>query len=63
MSTREERLQEKKLEMFETLIDNYIDSFGLFNCIAYLYDNGFDKEDLLDMQFDEDDINAVINDF
>ena len=49
----------KKLEMFEQLIDDRIDCFGVRNTIAYLVDNEFTKEELLEMNFDQEDVDYV----
>ena len=53
----------KKLEMFETFLDEYIDAFGIEPAIQYLYDNGFTKEELLDLKFDEEDIERALEDY
>jgi hypothetical protein len=63
MRTKETTLIEKKLNMLETFIDNYIDAFGLKNCIQYLLDNDFTKDELIAMDFDEEDIDKAIEEF
>jgi len=53
----------KKLEMFETFLDEYIDAFGIEPAIQYLYDNGFTREDLVALKFEEDDIEDALVDY
>ena len=53
-------LTDKKLELLEAMLDDRIDLYGVLNTIQYLLDNDFTKEDLLEMGFDEEDINAAI---
>lgn len=60
--TPEEKLRDKKLAMFEEFVDMYIDAFGIHNCICYLMDNDFTKDELIKMQFDEEDIKTAMKD-
>lgn len=55
-------LTDKKLELLDTLLDDRIEMYGVINTIQYLLDNDFTKEELLEMKFDEADINEAIED-
>ena len=50
----------KKLELFDAMLDDRIEMYGVINTIQYLLDNDFTKEELLEMKFDEADINEAI---
>ena len=52
----------KKLELFDAMLDDRIEMYGVINTIQYLLDNDFTKEELLEMKFDEADINEAIED-
>ena len=53
-------LIEKKLELLDSMLDDRIEMYGVTNTIQYLMDNDFTKEELLEMKFDEADINEAI---
>ena len=55
-------LADKKLELLEAMLDDRIEMYGVINTIQYLLDNDFTKEELLEMKFDEADINEAIED-
>ena len=55
-------LTDKKLELLDTMLDDRIEMYGVINTIQYLLDNDFTKEELLEMKFDEADINEAIED-
>ena len=55
-------LTDKKLELLDSLLDDRIEMYGVTNTIQYLLDNDFTKEELLEMKFDEADINEAIED-
>ena len=55
-------LTDKKLELLDTMLDDRIEMYGVINTIQYLLDNDFTKEELLEMKFDEADINKAIED-
>ena len=55
-------LADKKLELLDTMLDDRIEMYGVINTIQYLLDNDFTKEELLEMKFDEADINEAIED-
>ena len=57
-----ENLTNKKLELLDTMLDDRIEMYGVINTIQYLLDNNFTKEELLEMKFDEADINEAIED-
>lgn len=57
-----ENLTNKKLELFDTMLDDRIEMYGVINTIQYLMDNDFTKEELLEMRFDEADINEAVED-
>ena len=44
------------------MLDDRIEMYGVINTIQYLLDNDFTKEELLEMKFDEADINEAIED-
>ena len=50
----------KKLELLDAMLDDRVEMYGAINTIQYLMDNGFTKEELLEMKFDEADINKAI---
>lgn len=50
----------KKLNLLDTLLDDYIDWYGIENCIIYLFDRGFTAEEIEELQFDKNDIEKVI---
>ena len=52
-------LADKKLELLDAMLDDRIEMYGVINTIQYLLDNDFTKEELLEMKFDEADINKV----
>ena len=43
-------------QIADSLINNYCDTFGVNNCIAYLLDIGCTEDELLEMGFDREDI-------
>ena len=53
-------LTDKKLELMDAMLDDRIEMYGVINTIQYLLDNDFTKEELLEMKFDEADINEAI---
>ena len=55
-------LTDKKLELLDAMLDDRIEMYGVTNTIQYLLDNDFTKEELLEMKFDEADINEAIED-
>ena len=55
-----ENLTNKKLELLDMLLDDRVEMYGVINTIQYLLDNDFTKEELLEMKFDEADINDAI---
>ena len=55
-------LTDKKLELLDAMLDDRIEMYGVINTIQYLLDNNFTKEELLEMKFDEADINEAIED-
>lgn len=55
-------LVDKKLELLDAMLDDRIEMYGVINTIQYLLDNDFTKEELLEMKFDEADINEAIED-
>lgn len=55
-------LTDKKLELLYALLEDRIEMYGVINTIQYLLDNDFTKEELLEMKFDEADINEAIED-
>ena len=52
---------ERKQFLLDTLIDDRCDLLGVRNTIAYFIDIGLDKEDLLELGFDEADIEIVMS--
>lgn len=55
-------LTDKKLELLDAMLDDRVEMYGVINTIQYLLDNDFTKEELLEMKFDEADINEAIED-
>ena len=55
-------LTDKKLELMDAMLDDRIEMYGVINTIQYLLDNDFTKEELLEMKFDEADINEAVED-
>ena len=55
-----ENLTNKKLELLDAMLDDRIEMYGVINTIQYLLDNDFTKEELLEMKFDEVDIDEAI---
>ena len=53
-------LTDKKLELMDAMLYDRIEMYGVINTIQYLLDNDFTKEELLEMKFDEADINEAI---
>lgn len=53
-------LTDKKLELMDAMLDDRIEMYGVINTIQYLLDNDFTKEELLEMKFDEVDIDEAI---
>lgn len=53
-------LTDKKLELLDAMLDDRIEMYGVINTIQYLLDNNFTKEELLEMKFDEADINKAV---
>lgn len=53
------RLEEKMIELADTLIDDRINLYGVTNTIAYLMDFGFTDDELIEMGFDSDDVRDV----
>lgn len=48
-----------KLSVLNTLLDDRCDLYGVKNTIAYLLDQGLIKEEILDLGFDEEDVEYV----
>lgn len=57
-----ENLTDKKLELLDAMLDDRVEMYGVINTIQYLLDNDFTKEELLEMKFDEADINEAVED-
>ena len=55
-------LTDKKLELLDAMLDDRIEMYGVINTIQYLMDNDFTKEELLEMKFDEADIDEAMED-
>ena len=55
-------LTDKKLELLDAMLDDRVEMYGVINTIQYLLDNDFTKEELLEMKFDEADINKAVED-
>ena len=55
-------LTDKKLELLDAMLDDRVEMYGVINTIQYLLDNDFTKEELLEMKFDEADINEAVED-
>lgn len=55
-------LTDKKLELLDAMLDDRIEMYGVINTIQYLLDNDFTKEELLEMKFDEADIDEAVED-
>lgn len=55
-------LADKKLELLDAMLDDRVEMYGVINTIQYLLDNDFTKEELLEMKFDEADINEAVED-
>lgn len=53
------RLEEKMIELADTLIDDRINLYGVNNTLAYLMDFGFTDDELIEMGFDSDDVRDV----
>ena len=53
-------LTDKKIELLDAMLDDRVEMYGVINTIQYLLDNDFTKEELLEMKFDEADINEAI---
>ena len=53
-------LTDKKLELMDAMLDDRVEMYGVINTIQYLMDNDFTKEELLEMKFDEADINKAV---
>ena len=53
-------LADKKLELLDAMLEDRIEMYGVINTIQYLLDNDFTKEELLEMKFDEADINEAV---
>ena len=49
-----------KLSLLNQLLDDRCEMYGIRNTISYLLDDGFTREELLDLRFDEDDVDYVI---
>lgn len=45
--------------LFEILIDARCDEYGVRTTIAWLFDQGLTREDILSLRFDEADVKAV----
>ena len=54
------KLADKKLELLDAMLHDRIEMYGVINTIQYLLDNDFTKEELLEMKFDEADINKAV---
>ena len=57
-----ENLTNKKLELLDAMLDDRVEMYGVISTIQYLLDNDFTKEELLEMKFDEADINEAVED-
>lgn len=54
-------LEQKKLETFEDMVDRYCESIGVRATIDMLMeDYDFTKEELLEMNFDEEDVDDYL---
>ena len=55
-------LTDKERGRLDAMLDDRIEMYGVINTIQYLLDNDFTKEELLEMKFDEADINEAVED-
>lgn len=49
-----------KLSVLNYLLGDRCDMYGTRNTICYLLDAGLTREEILDLRFDEDDVDYVI---
>ena len=47
-------------ELLNRLLDDRCDLFGTRNTISYLLDEGYTRDDLIELDFDEDEVDFVI---
>jgi len=47
-------------ELMNKLLDDRCDLYGSRNTISYLLDDGYTRDDLIELNFDEDDVDLVI---
>ena len=52
--------KKKVLDLLNTLIDDWIDIYGIDDVISHLLYAGATKEDLLELEFDEENIDNVL---
>ena len=52
---------QNKLSVLNQLLDDRCDLYGVRNTICYLLDGGLTKEEILDLQFDKDDVEYVVS--
>lgn len=52
--------KKKVLDLLNTLIDDWIDIYDIDDTIKHLIFAGATKEDLLELEFDEEDIDRVL---
>ena len=53
------KLMIKELETFDEMIDVRCDIYGVGSTLDYLIEQGYTKEELLSMRFDEKDIDEA----
>lgn len=47
-------------ELLSSLLDDRCEMYGTHNTISKLIDDGYTREDLIELDFDEDDVDYVI---
>lgn len=47
-------------ELLNRLLDDRCDLYGARNTISYLLDEGYTRDDLIELDFDEEDVDYVI---
>ena len=53
-------IYEKLVSLANDTIDDRIDLFGCKETVLYLLDYGFTREELIDMDFDEEEVDKII---
>lgn len=61
MTEKDSKILKNKLDLLDFMLDDRCEMYGVRNTICYLLDYGLTKEEILNLKFDEEDLDYVID--